>query len=503
MKKALLEKLKESLMSILPATVIILIVALVLQTPFYAEGVNNSILNFLICVVLLIAGLTLFTLGSQNSMLRIAENIGNAIAKKASVAFLVIVGFIIGILITITEPSLWVLGDQFQSIDTMVILIVVGVGVAIFLVIALLRIILQVKMRYLMLVSYGLIFIAVFIAAYFIPSFSNFIPFAFDSSGVTTGPMAVPFIISLGLGVSSSRNDKNAEEDSFGLVGIASIGPIVAVIILGLIIGDAGSGGSGAELNSYGAYFLKFFSEMGIAILPFIAFFIIFQIFFIKGNKKYVTQVLVGFVLVYLGLVLFMTGANIGFVAMGQMIGEKVADSNSILLIPLGMIFGFVIVSAEPSVIVLNQQVEEVTSGAISKKVMRVFMSIGMAISLGLAMLRIVTGINILWILAPVYVAAVVLAFFSPKLFTAIAFDSGGAVSGAMTSTFLAMMALGATKVIYPGDDAAILTQAFGLVAFVAMMPLLTLQILGVAYKFKQRRIVALVSDDEIIEFNV
>lgn len=496
-KKVILGKFKESLLSVIPATIIILIVAIFIGVPFYDPGQgNNNLVTFLVSAILLIFGLTLFTLGAENSMLMIAERIGNTITKKKSWKFLVIVGFLIGFLITIAEPALWVLSDQFPAVETLMLLTVVGLGVAVFLVISLLRIVFQFRLRTIIIVCYSIIFAFVFFVPIIKPEFINFVPFAFDSSGVTTGPMAVPFIMSLGLGVSSSRNDKNAEKDSFGLVGVASIGPIFAVLILGIFYG-ASAGDAEASLTVLG-YLMKYFVDMSIAIVPFVLFFIVFQIFSFRMQKKQMIKVFVAFLYTYLGLVLFLTGASAGFVAIGDFIGSSLAIQNKWLLIPIGMMFGAVIVSAEPSVIVLNQQVSDVTAGAINKKIMGIFMAIGMALAIGLSMLRITTGMSLLWIVTPGYIIAVILSFFAPKMFTAIAFDSGGAVSGAMTSTFLVALALGATRAL----NGNILLDAFGLVALVAMMPLITIQILGIIYRVKQKKLETLIQDDEIIEFN-
>lgn len=513
MKNTLLLKFKDSLLSVIPATVVILIFAIIFKIPFFAPSGETNILTFLISGLLLMVGLALFSLGAETSMLTIAEKIGRIMTKKASIIFVVVIGFLIGLLITISEPALWVLASQFPAIpankvaNLFLLLIVIGVGVGIFLVLALLRIAFQVKLRTILIASYAFIFLAVFLVP-LIPgmeNFKEFVPFAFDSSGVTTGPMAVPFIMSLGLGFSSSQNDKEADSDSFGLVGIASIGPIIASILLGIVIIGQNPDFKlvwdfSPDTTSMGNYFLTYLWQMAIAIAPFIIFFIFFQIKYFKLTKKQVIKVLIGFLFTYVGLVLFLSGANAGYLPMGKTLGGELAKTDfKWILIPVGMLFGAIVIAAEPSVIVLNKQVDDMTSGAINKKVMLFIMSIGMALSIGIAMTRIVFNINSLWFLVPGYIIIAVLSFFSPKKFTGIAIDSGGAVSGAMTSTFLVGFSLGAAEVMHPGDSSFIFMNAFGLVAMVAMIPLITIQILGIIYKRKQQKATPLIVEDEIV----
>lgn len=513
MKNTLLLKFKDSLLSVIPATIIIMIFAIIFKIPFFAPGGETNILMFIISGILLIVGLALFSLGAETSMLSIAEKIGRIMTKKASIIFIAIIGFLIGLLITISEPALWVLASQFPAIpandvaNLFLLLIVVGVGVGVFFVLALLRIAFQVKLRTLLIASYAFIFSAVFLVP-LIPgmeNFKEFVPFAFDSSGVTTGPMAVPFIMSIGLGFSSSRNDRDADSDSFGLVGIASIGPIIASILLGIVmvaknpdfklVWDFSSTNTGL-----GSFLLTYLWQMAIAIAPFIIFFIIFQVKYFKLPKKQVIKVLVGFLFTYVGLVLFLSGANTGYLPMGKTLGGELAKTSfNWILIPVGMVFGAIVIAAEPSVIVLNKQVDDMTSGAISKKIMLFIMSIGMAISIGIAMTKIVFNINSLWFLLPGYIIISILSFFSPKKFTGIAIDSGGAVSGAMTSTFLVGFSLGAAEILHPGDSSFIFMNAFGLVAMVAMIPLITIQILGIIYKRKEAKASPVLIEDEII----
>lgn len=484
MFKNLVNRIKESSQSVLPITIVILILIFVLDVG------KGDLWEFAISSVMLIVGLVLFNIGANSSMIVIAERIGSFITRKRNLTLLIFITFLIGFMITIAEPSLWVLADQFIAVNTMIMILSVAIGVAVFLVIAILRIVFQVKLSIILLMFYSLIFII----AFFIPK--EFVPISFDSGGATTGAMAVPFIIALGIGVSYARGEGKADEDVFGLIGIASIGPIISVLIIGLFFSS--SFDSQIIDLTLSGYLFKYGIEVLFAIMPFVIFFVIFQVFAFKFSKRNVIKIIIGFISTYLGMVLFLSGASAGYISIGALIGERIASiPQTWLLIPIGMILGFVVVIAEPSVIILNKQIEDVTGGAIPRKLMMIFMSIGMAIAVGLACLRVVTGISIWWIIFPGYLLALFLTFFTPKKFTAIAFDSGGAVSGVMTSIFLVSFAIGAAGKI---EGSNILTDAFGMIGFVAMTPLIVIQFLGIFYQLKTKNISKQDDDEEIID---
>jgi hypothetical protein len=407
MKFALLyDKIKESAIAILPVSIIIFIISLWI-------GVDvHDILNFTVGVVLLILGLAIFQIGAFASTVSIAEDIGIFITKRKKLGLFIVVAFLVGFMITIAEPALWVLGDQFKAVIPQTILILtVAVGVGIFVIIALVRILFQVPLRALFIGSYAILFIIAIAVSMTSP---DFIPIAFDSGGVTTGPMAVPFIMALGFGISHARGDRASELDAFGLIGIASIGPILSVLILGLFYQPSAPV---IDTNSTMLdYFLNNLLQMAIAILPFILFFVVFQIFAFRLSKNRVIKIFVAFFYTYIGLVLFLTGANGGLVNIGGYIGAYFAENLVWLLIPLGMVFGFMVVSAEPSVVALNHQVEEVSAGAISRKLMMVALSSGVALAIGFALLRVITGISIWWIILPGYVIALSLTFVSKSM---------------------------------------------------------------------------------------
>jgi len=486
-KKIILGKFIDSAKAVLPISIVILIVCLIIGVePVY-------LLNFIVGDILLIIGLAFFTIGSVASTVTIAEQIGEYIVKRRKLWLFMMVAFFVGFMITVAEPALWVLADQFKVVVSQPMMILsVALGVGVFVCLALLRILKQFKLSTLFIISYAVLFMIAGIISYINP---GFIPIAFDAGGVTTGPMAVPFIMALGLGISKIRGDKSSEEDSFGLIGIASIGPILSVLVLGLFYEPAIPVSDTA--TSFMEYLVINLIQMAIAILPFVLFFAVFQCIAFKMNRKRVIQIMIAFVYTYIGLVLFLTGANAGLVNIGTFIGHHIAGlSYHWILVPIGMVFGFLVVAAEPSVIALNRQVETVSAGAISRKFMMISLSVGVSIAIGLACLRVLTGLSIWWILLPGYLIAVTLTKFTPTIFSSIAFDSGGAVSGAMTSAFLMPFALGASATI--GTN--VLLDAFGLVAFVAMAPLITIQLLGLFYKAKVKAILSQADDSDIMD---
>ena len=353
MKRILLDKVKEALQSIGPVSLVILVVSLI----FGVRGAE--LIEFIAGVLFLLLGLILFNIGAEASMMRIAEKIGTYITRKRKLWLLILVGFLIGFLVVIAEPNLWVLAEQFTAIPTTTLVAASALGVGIFLALTLLRIAFQIPFSTIVLIGYGIVFALGAVAP------AEFLPASFDFGWVITGPLTVPFIIALGLGVASARGDSASEKDSFGLVGLIALGPIIAVLLLGLMHDPAAPSEAGAALGLWG-YLLEYAKSIGIAILPFALFFFIFQIIAFKLPKKRVIRIVIGLVYTYIGLVLFLAGANVGFLSIGSYLGETIAGMDaSWLLIPIGMLFGITIAVAEPSVTVLTKQVEEVTSGTL------------------------------------------------------------------------------------------------------------------------------------------
>lgn len=479
------DKFQESIASVLPITIIVLLLCFTI-----APIPNNMLVSFLMGAVLLIVGMAFFTLGADTAMTPIGTKVGSCITKSKKVWLIVFVSFLLGIIITISEPDLQVLANQVPNIPNAVLIGAVALGVGVFLVIAMLRILFGISLNILLIGFY----IVVFGLAMLVPK--NFWAVAFDSGGVTTGPMTVPFIMALGVGVSAIRSDRHAGNDSFGLVALCSIGPILAVLVLGLMYPSeaAYTPVKIPEMENSQEMILLFVhglphyaKEVAIALAPIVAFFFLFNTFYIKMPKKPLISISVGLIFTYVGLVLFLTGVNVGFMPVGNYIGNLIGSKSfNWLLLPIAMLIGYFIVKAEPAVHVLNKQVEDLTAGSIPARAMELSLSIGVATSLGLAMIRVLTGISVMYFLVPGYVLALGLSFFTPKIFTSIAFDSGGVASGPMTATFLLPFAMGACEAI--GGPERIVSDAFGVVAMVAMTPLITIQLLGVEYKFRTRR---------------
>ena len=473
-------KISESLSSVLPVTGIVLLL-LSTVVPVTAE----MLLAFLIGAIMLIVGMGLFTLGAETAMTPMGQYVGSKITKSKNLLVIIFVALFVGTMITVSEPDLQVLANQISSIPSAVLIWSVAIGVGLLLVVAMLRIIFKIKLKYLLI----LLYLVVFAVTAFVPE--NFLAVAFDSGGVTTGPMTVPFIMALGVGVASIRSDDGGS-DSFGLVALCSVGPILAVMLLGIfynVDASAQTEYSVAISNSSRdilMLFLKQFPhyayEVALAIGPIVIFFLIFRLISGGRGSKGLGKILVGVGYTYVGLILFLTGVNVGFMPVGNYLGKALASSEiKWVIIPLGMIMGYFIVAAEPAVHVLTKQVEDETSGTVPRKALSLSLSIGVAVSVGISMLRVLTGISLLWIVIPGYAIALILTFFVPDVFTSIAFDSGGVASGPMTATFLLPFAVGACSAV--GGN--VVTDAFGLVALVALTPLIAIQILGLVYKSK------------------
>ena len=483
-KHILMEKLREAAASVLPITGIVAAMCFVL-----VPMDTGLMLSFLIGSAMLILGMGLFTLGADMSMSRIGNHIGAKMTKSRKLWLILILSFILGAAITMAEPDLQVLATYVPDIDSTVLILTVSIGVGLFLLLCMIRILFSVSLRLLLIIFYALIFIGAYL------SDPAILSVAFDSGGVTTGPMTVPFIMALGVGVASIRSDENAKADSFGLVALCSIGPVLAVMALGAIYqSDSAEAaltvvGKIENTVALGADYLhafpEYLKEVAVALLPIFAFFLLFQLFSLKLRKLPFLRILIGIAYTYVGLVLFLTGVNVGFSPLGYVLGGALTEGKLIwLLVPLAMLMGWFIINAEPAVHILNKQVEELSAGAISARAMGLSLSIAVSLAGGLAMVRVLTGISILVFLVPGYLIALTLSFFVPRTFTAIAFDSGGVASGPLTATFMLPFAMGACDAI--GGN--VMTDAFGLVALVAMMPLITVQVMGAVYVLKSRR---------------
>ena len=489
------EKFKEAVSSILPIAIIMFIIGIIL-------GFNIvTMVSLIISTFLLIIGVTMFTYGADLSMIEIGKIVSSNLIRTKKPIIIAFISFIVGVIITVAEPDLKVLATQMTAIDSKAFIMCVGVGVGLFLALAAIRILFQLSLKAILTIFYGILLIFLCISA------SEMIPVAFDSGGVTTGPMSVPFILAMGLGFSASRAKHKSKEDSFGLVALCSIGPVLVVLIFGLLmnqdmnytynISKEITSFSILALN-YANHILPTLKEVIMSLLPILALFIIFAFLSKKVKKKKVMQILTGLVITLLGLVLFFVGVNVGYMPIAYLLGIKMVTSYKVFLVPLGIIIGFVIVKAEPAVSVLTEQIEKMTEGSIKRSVITTTIAIGVGAAVAISITRILTGISIFWFLFIGYLIAILLMIKCPKLFTMVAFDSGGAVSGPMTSSFLLPLMIGICYQV--GGN--VLTDAFGLVALVALSPLLTIQILGIIYNIKSKKQINVEDLDEaIIEY--
>ena len=490
----ILSKLKETAVSVLPVMAIVFLLGLTIVPLAPA-----FLLRFFISGLLLIIGLTVFLLGVDLGIQPMGERCGAALTKRKSLSLLLITAFVIGFIVTAAEPDIQVFGDQvrgvFASVNKLAFTFVIAAGVGLFITLGLLRTVLNLSLKWTLFISYTLLFALAFFAP------DSFIGIGFDSGGATTGPMTVPFIMALGLGVSSVRAGKN--DNSFGLTGISSVGPVLAVLIYaifmiapstgsgtaGVVSGTAGAGSVLPVLPAFSSVIASVLHESLISIAPLFALFIIFQLFLLKMTLRQVIRMCIGFVYSFTGLSVFLAGVYGGFMQTGLILGEQFGalafERGGIwlfLLILTGLALGAIIVCAEPAVWCLSEQVESVSGGTIRRKVLLTFLSVGTAVAIGLAMCRAIMGFNIKWLLLPGYLIAMLLMIFSPELFTGIAFDSGGVASGPLTSTFILSFTIGAASKGSGNGD------FFGVIALVAMMPLIAIQIMGIIFKIKSSK---------------
>ena len=499
-KSLMQEKLREAVSSVIPIVVIVCVLVFTI-----APISTDIMLAFVIGSIMLIVGLGIFMFGSENSMTLIGNHIGSVMTRSKNLFMILFISFFIGVIITMAEPDLQVLAGNVSHINSTVLIFTVSVGIGIFLMLCMIRILLGIQLKWLLIFFYGIIFV---LAALSDP---DYIAVAFDAGGVTTGPMAAPFIIALGVGVAVIRSDRNAETDSFGLVALCSIGPILSVLILGFFYPRDSSDIAAEMVNNYadtvelGFSYYKaiptYMKEVAMALLPILVFFLIFQKFALRLKKQAFLRICIGLVFTYVGLVIFLTGVNVGFSALGLILGKTLGEGWTVYLtIPVFALIGWFVVQAEPAVHTLTKQVEEVSAGAVSSKAMHTSLSIAIAAAMALSMIRVLTGISILWMVVPGYAIALILSFFVPPIFTAIAFDSGGVASGPMSATFMLPFAMGVCQ----ATGGNLLTDAFGTVALVAMMPLITVQIMGVKYvltgKKEAAAFIEQYSDSDIIE---
>jgi len=476
--KELVAKIREALLSALPITAIVYLVSLL---PGFSFN-RVELISFTIGAVLLVLGIGLFNLGADIAMTPMGVHVGSGLSRQKSIGLLLAVSFVLGMLITIAEPDLQVLAKQVSSVMNGKLLVyTVGIGVGAFLVIAILRIIFDRRLSNILMLFYMLLFALALILA--VNDKMDMLPMSFDSGGVTTGPITVPFIMALGVGISRVLGNRHSQENSFGLVALCSIGPILAVLVLGIFAGKDLSytvSYGAAEENILGAYLENagyVAKEVALALGLIVFFFMLCQVLFLKLSKKQIIKIGVGVAFTYLGLVIFLTGVNVGYMPIGYKMGLQLAGMSRGLLIGIGLVMGILVVMAEPAIHVLNAQVEEVTGGYVSKKSMMIGLCAGVGVAIALSVIRIIYDFSLVYYIIPGYFISLALSLFVPPVYTAIAFDSGGVASGPMTSGFILPFAIGVCVALQ--GESAVLRNGFGVVAMVAMVPLITIQMLG------------------------
>ena len=505
--RELKSKIWEALISALPVTAIVYLLSL---TPLFHFSATELI-TFTAGAVLLVLGIGFFNLGADLAMTPMGTHVGAGLSKQRRLGLLLSVCFVLGMLITIAEPDLQVLAKQIGTVINGTLLVyTVGLGVGLFLVTAVLRIVFRKQLSNILMLFYMMLFALALLLA--VNEKLNLLPLAFDSGGVTTGPITVPFIMALGVGISGVLGDRKSRENSFGLVALCSIGPVIAVLLLGIFSRDAlqydvpDYGMESDILGSFLTTAAHTAGEVALALGLIVVFFLICQVAFLKLPRKRLMKIAVGIVFTYAGLVIFLTGVNVGFMPIGYKIGCELAKWNQGFLVLFGLMVGMLVVLAEPAIHVLNQQVEEVTGGLITKRSMLLGLCAGVGISIALSMIRIIFDFSLVYYLIPGYFLSLALSLFVPPVYTAIAFDSGGVASGPMTSGFILPFITGVCVVTQGAD--AVLRDAFGVVAMVAMTPLITIQLLGfraiIVERIKERRAMRRIldaDDQQIINF--
>ena len=499
--KALRSKIFEALLSALPITIIVYLVALL---PWFNFS-KQELVNFTISAVMLVLGIGLFNMGADLAMTPMGTYVGAGLSRQRKLLILLSVCFVLGVLITIAEPDLQVLANQVSSVmNGEMLKYIVGIGVGGFLIIAILRIVFKRRLSIILMLFYMLLFALALIL--FEKGKFQLLPMAFDSGGVTTGPITVPFIMALGVGISGVLGDKRSQENSFGLVALCSIGPILAVLILGIFSDGQLNYTYTSERHTFFAAMFTVAKNVAVALGMIVAFFMVCQFMFLHLSKRNLLRIAMGVLFTYIGLVLFLTAVEVGFMPIGYKLGESVAAANKWFLIPLGLVMGVLVVLAEPAIHVLNEQVEEITGGYVTKRSMLIGLCIGVGAAITLSVVRIIFDFSLIYYIIPGYFISLALSIIVPPVYTAIAFDSGGVASGPMTSGFILPFAIGACMGVQGSD--AVLRDAFGVVALVAMIPLITIQFLGfraiISNKINEHRAMRRIldaDDQQIINF--
>ena len=505
--KELKSKIIEALISALPITAIVYLLSL---TPWFNFS-GAELITFTIGAVMLVLGIGLFNMGADLAMTPIGTHVGSGLSRQKNLPLLLGACFGLGLLITVAEPDLQVLAKQVSAVMNGTVLIyAVGIGVGAFLVVSVLKIVFRKSLSHILMLFYMLLFALALLLV--VRGNDPLLPMAFDSGGVTTGPITVPFIMALGVGISAVLGDRRSKDNSFGLVALCSVGPILAVLLLGVFSNkeltyEVGSYAVSSDIvGAYVHTLAHTCKEVAVALGMIVLFFLVCNFFFLRLSKRQLLKIAIGVVFTYIGLVIFLTGVNVGFMPIGYKLGSELAKINKPFLVAFSVVAGVLVVLAEPAIHVLNSQVEEVTGGLVKKKSMLIGLCIGVGAALGLSIIRIIYNFSLVYYVIPGYFISLVLSLFVPPIYTGIAFDSGGVASGPMTSGFILPLVVGVCMTLQgPG---AVLQDAFGVVALVAMAPLITIQLLGfrgiVADRRSERRAMKRIldaDDQQIINF--
>ncbi|MCL2522026.1 MAG: DUF1538 domain-containing protein [Erysipelotrichales bacterium] len=480
MKSNFGKHLKESSLVILPITILAILLTIIFVTNSF-----SLIIQAIVASILLIFGITLFKIGVDKAFIPIGGLIGEIIERKHKIWFIIIIGFIFGLVSTLAEPGAHVLVGLVQGISFWPLLISLAIGIGIFLAIAFIREVFHLSFKYIILGGYAIIFLLMI----FVPA--EFLPIAFDLGGATTGEMTIPFIMTLGVGIAAASKN-SSKDDNFGLIAICSIGPIIAAMLLSIIIQNSNNDVNlgiiteaaplSKTLNLFLSAIINYAIRIMISILPIIVIFMLFQIFKLKLSFQKLKAILKGFIFLYVGVTIFLVGVSVSFLPMGQIIGYHIASSSiSLILIIIGVILGAIVILAEPAIYVFIKEVLEVTKGKVSKKALIICLCVSIGAAIAVAMTRVLFGINFLWIILPVYGLAIILSFIVPKLYVSIAFDAGGVASGPLMAGFMLPFSMGASYAM--GGN--VYMDAFGLIALVAIFPVLAIQILGLIMKIR------------------
>ena len=477
--KDFFDKVKESAISILPFFLIISVLYLIFL-PFSTW----TFVSIIIATIIMIFGMSLFNVGVDMSTMKMGGYVGSNLSKSRRFSFMLILSFILGFIVTIAEPDLMVLAEQVTGIGSKwIILITVSMGTGIFLLLSTIRTIFRWSIKTILIISYALSLILCIFAN------PSFLPLSFDTIGVTTGAVSVPFIMAFGLGICAVRSGKNNQDDGFGLIALASIGPVISMLIVSMFIknGSADVGDTVSLIttsndlgNGLLTSILSYLKEVFIVIIPIFIFFLIYNFIYLKLPKISLYRIFVGLLYTYLGLVIFLTGVSVGFLPTANILGFTISENARWALIPIGLVIGFFMSFAEPAVHVLNKQVEDITEGVIRRKTMLIGLSIGVAIAMLLIILRTICQIDFMWICAPLVILMIILSIFTPSLFEGIAFDSGGAAAGSLSASFVLPFIVGICSNLHISP----MLYAFGSIGIIATLPTIVIQIMGIRYKY-------------------